>query len=47
MRLLAHDEYQDEEAAKEIGVTFTSLEEFLRESDFVSLHGTLTPRPST
>jgi len=43
MRLLAHDEYQDEEAAKEIGVTFTSLEELLRESDFVSLHSTLTP----
>jgi phosphoglycerate dehydrogenase-like enzyme len=43
MRLLAHDEYQDDATAKEIGVTFTSLEELLRESDFVSLHCTLTP----
>ena len=31
-------------AAAEIGVTFTSLEQLLRESDFVSLHCTLTPQ---
>ena len=43
MRLLAHDEYEDNAAAKEIGVTFTSLEELLQQSDFVSLHCTLTP----
>ena len=43
MRLLAFDECQDEATAKEIGVTFTGLEELLRESDFVSLHCTLTP----
>jgi glyoxylate reductase len=43
MRLLAYDEHQDEAAAKEIGVRFTGLEELLRESDFVSLHCTLTP----
>jgi glyoxylate reductase len=42
MRILAHDEFQDEEAAKEIGVTFTDLETLLRESDFVSLHCSLT-----
>jgi glyoxylate reductase len=43
MRLLAYDEYKDEEGAAEIGVTFTSLQELLKESDFVSLHCTLTP----
>ena len=42
MRLLAYDEHQDKAAAKELGVTFTSLEELLLESDFVSLHCTLT-----
>lgn len=44
MRLLAYDEHQDEAAANKLGVTFTSLEELLRESDFVSLHCTLTPQ---
>jgi glyoxylate reductase len=43
MRILAHDEFQDEAAAKEIGVAFTDLETQLRESDFVSLHCSLTP----
>jgi phosphoglycerate dehydrogenase-like enzyme len=43
MRLLAYDEHQDKVAARELGVTFVSLEELLRESDFVSLHCTLTP----
>jgi glyoxylate reductase len=44
MRLLAYDEYQDAAAAAEIGVTFAPLEQLLRESDFVSLHCTLTPQ---
>ena len=43
MRLLAYDEHQDEEAATELGVTFTPLDNLLKESDFVSLHCTLTP----
>jgi glyoxylate reductase len=43
MRLLACDEYQDEETAKGLGVTFVSKDELLRESDYVSLHCTLTP----
>jgi glyoxylate reductase len=42
MRLLAYDEYQDEETARELGVQFVSLDELLRESDFVSLHCSLT-----
>jgi phosphoglycerate dehydrogenase-like enzyme len=42
MRLLAHDSYmQDRQFAEEHGVTFVSLEELLRESDFVTLHGRL------
>lgn len=43
MRLLAYDEYQDEETARELGVTFVDLDELLHESDFVSLHCSLTP----
>jgi glyoxylate reductase len=43
MRLLAYDEYQDEETARELGVEFVGLEQLLRESDFVSLHCSLTP----
>jgi glyoxylate reductase len=42
MRLLACDEYQDEKTAKELGVTFVSKDVLLRESDYVSLHCTLT-----
>ncbi len=42
MRLLAYDEYQDEDMARELGVQFVGLDELLRESDFVSLHCSLT-----
>lgn len=42
MRLLAYDEFQDRETAKELGVTFVTLDELLQESDFISLHCTLT-----
>jgi phosphoglycerate dehydrogenase-like enzyme len=41
MRLLAHDIAPSAEAAK-LGVTFVSLDELLRESDFISLHAALT-----
>ncbi|MEJ7901083.1 MAG: D-glycerate dehydrogenase [Thermomicrobiales bacterium] len=43
MRILANDAYEDPKAAEEFGVTYVSLEELLRESDFVSLHVALTP----
>lgn len=43
MRILAFDLYPDQAAADELGATFVSLDELLQESDFVSLHCTLTP----
>ena len=42
MRILAHDSYQDQEAAQALGVTFTELDDLLRESDYVTLHVALT-----
>lgn len=42
MRILAHDSYQDEEAALSLGATFTGLDNLLRESDYVTLHVALT-----
>jgi glyoxylate reductase len=41
MRLLAFDAFPDEDAARELGVEFVSLETLLAESDFVTLHTTL------
>lgn len=38
MRVLAHSPHADPEAARALGVRLTTLEEVLRESDFVSLH---------
>lgn len=38
MKVLLYDPYPNEERAKEVGGTFTSLEELLRESDVVTLH---------
>lgn len=43
MRILAYDTYQDEAAAAELGVEYRGLDDLLRESDFVTLHVTLTP----
>lgn len=43
MRILAYDTHQDEAAAAELGVEYRPLDDLLRESDFVSLHTTLTP----
>ncbi|MCI8465226.1 MAG: phosphoglycerate dehydrogenase [Lachnospiraceae bacterium] len=42
-RVLAYDPYPNEEAAKELGVTFASKEEVLKESDCVTLHIPNTP----
>src|SRR5215211_3795030 len=42
MRILAYDAYPDQEAAQTLGVEFVDLDTLLAESDFVSLHCTLT-----
>ncbi|MFO0843577.1 MAG: NAD(P)-dependent oxidoreductase [Gemmataceae bacterium] len=42
MRVLAHSPHADPAAAEALGVRLTTLEEVLRESDFVSLHCRLT-----
>ncbi|WP_258358677.1 phosphoglycerate dehydrogenase [Moorella sulfitireducens (nom. illeg.)] len=43
MRLLAYDPCPNNEAAGRLGITYTSLDDLLKESDFVSLHAPLTP----
>lgn len=43
MRVLAYSPHADPRQAEALGVRLTSLEELLRESDFVSLHSRLTP----
>src|SRR5262249_36417995 len=43
MRVLAHSPHADPAEAAALGVRLTSLEELLREADFVSLHCRLTP----
>src|SRR5438876_845367 len=42
MRILAFSPHADSAVAQDLGVRLTSLEEVLRESDFVSLHCRLT-----
>jgi phosphoglycerate dehydrogenase-like enzyme len=42
MRVIAHSPHADPEAARELGVELTSLDDLLRRSDFVSLHCRLT-----
>ena len=42
MRLLAYDVYRDEAAARALGVEFVELDDLLRQSDFVTLHVSLT-----
>lgn len=44
MRVLAYDVYPDHEFAAQQGVTFTSLDDLLRQSDFVTLHVDLNER---
>jgi D-3-phosphoglycerate dehydrogenase / 2-oxoglutarate reductase len=43
-RVLAFDPFLDQEAARRAGVTLCSMDQLLRESDFVSLHAPLTPQ---
>jgi len=43
MRILAYDQAPNMEAAEEIGISYTSLENLLKDSDVVSLHVPLTP----
>lgn len=43
-RILAFDPYLDEQGARSAGVTRCSLEEVLRQSDYLSLHAPLTPQ---
>ncbi len=37
-KILAYDIYQDQEAAKDLGVTFTDMDTLLKSSDVISLH---------
>lgn len=42
VNILAYDPYQDNEYAKTTGITYCSLDELFRNSDFISLHCPLT-----
>lgn len=42
MRILAYDPWPNTEAATQLGIIYTTLDDLLRESDFVSLHAPLT-----
>ena len=44
MRVLAVTHSQDQEFAQEHGIAFVTLDEALRDADFVSLHAPLTPQ---
>jgi len=44
MRVIAYDPYISSERAASMGVEIRSLEDLLRESDFVSIHTPLTPQ---
>jgi D-3-phosphoglycerate dehydrogenase len=43
MRILAYDKYPNVKRAEEIGMTYVDLYTLLKESDFITLHVTLTP----
>lgn len=43
MKVLAHDPYASEDFVKKHGIKMVSLEELLKQSDFVSLHSPMTP----
>ena len=42
LSLLAYDPYAGEQEARDLGVTLATLDEVLAQSDFISLHSTLT-----
>lgn len=44
MRLLYHDVVRREDLEADLGLEFTSLEDLLRRSDFISVHTPLTPQ---
>ena len=44
MRVLAHDPFISEAAARELSVELVSLEQILAESDFISLHTAVVPQ---
>ncbi|MDQ2715447.1 MAG: phosphoglycerate dehydrogenase [Chloroflexota bacterium] len=46
MRVVAYDPYVSPEQAGKLGVTMASLDEVLQQSDFVTLHTSLTSGPS-
>jgi D-3-phosphoglycerate dehydrogenase len=43
MKVLAYDVFQDVAFAEKEGVTFCSLEELLKQSDFITMHSSVTP----
>lgn len=43
MRVIAHDPFVPEERARALGVELCEFDELLRQSDFISVHTTLTP----
>ena len=43
MNILCYDTYEDENFKKEYGAKYVSLEELLKESDFITIHSPLTP----
>ena len=43
MNILAYDAFPDENFAKEHGITYTSLEELLKNSDVITIHVNLNP----
>ncbi|WP_245530565.1 phosphoglycerate dehydrogenase [Pseudothermotoga thermarum] len=42
MKILAYDKFPNEKAAKEIGITYVSLEQLLKEADIITVHVPLT-----
>lgn len=43
MRILCHDQYEDEAFQKECGAQYVDFETLIRESDFITIHSPLTP----